>query len=272
MAQERLQAGEVQARLFAAGNPSERPEEIRQAILRVVPEPEHDVPDFLMPESEQGSKVNAIREIQEKDLFRVLQWFSDPETQGHLDPLPKLPKEWSDENEVLASIVDLAKYYDNQGEPEKITALAAVNAKDKALGVATIRWRGDPWVPQGHKIASIERVLVNSKIRGKGIGNQLMDAAELKAFDERGFKEVRVWVMTDDQAGPDKGGRNLYFFRERGYEIIRGTNYSWRKYAELRGLGENAENREALWLSLKSEDWAAREKGRQIKNPSTSGK
>ena len=71
---------------------------------------------------------------------------------------------------------------------------------------------------------------------------------------------MRAWVITDKQAGEDRGGKNLRFFTKRGYEILRGENYKWSDYAKKRELGENSENREALWLSLKREVWEARQK------------
>lgn len=247
-----MAARQEDLRLFSFSG--QREQDIRDAIIRALPSVK--TPDSGGTES---TTVVGVRKVLPKDLPRILVWFSDSETQGHLDPLPKLPEDWKDENQVIQTVLDLGNYYDNQGEPDKIYPVAVTNDKDEPLGVATIRWRGDPWLPKGHKIASIERVVVDPALRGEGVGSRLMSEAEKLVFD-KGYPEVRVWVMTDEVAGADKGGNNLHFFRERGYDIIRGSNYSWRDYAKARNLGENAENREALWLSLKREDWIEREK------------
>lgn len=222
---------------------------------------------FFSPTKPEGPReeieVKIIRELADKDYMRILEWFSHPEVQGHLDPLPQLPEDWNNEDQVRSAILKLHEYYINFGEPGKIAAIVAANIKDKALGAATIRWRGDPWLPRGHKIASIERLIVNPRIQGRGIGSKLSDEAERITFVERDYPEIRAWVFTDRQAGEDRGGRNLRFFTKRGYEILRGENYRWSDYAKKRDLGENSENREALWLSLKREVWEERERARQ---------
>lgn len=237
-------------RLFAVGP---RESEIRDAVIRMLPgEEEHQDPQEPNSEAQETIEVKGIRPVERKDFYRILQWFSDPETQGHLDPLPKLPQDWSNENQVMDAIFDLGKYYDNQGEPEKITTLVAVSEKDKALGVTTVRWRGDPWLPKGHKIASIERLIVNPKIRGLGIGKKLVEECLRMSFDEKDYPEVRAWVMSDDRAGHWE--RNFHFFRSFGFGIMSG-DHTWREYAEKRNLGENAENRDAIWLQLKQDKW-----------------
>lgn len=215
---------------------------------------------FKRPDSSDGGKeeiqVTSIRPIDERDYPRILEWCSDPETQGHLVPLPQLPDDWTDKDQVNKTLYKLHEYYINLGEPEKITALTAENQKHKALAVVTIRWRGDPWRTRGHRnISSVERLVVNPNIRGKRVGSQLMDEAERIAFVDREVPEIRAWVMTDEKAGADRGGKSLRFFQKRGYDYVRGENYRWSDYAKKRGLGENSEGREGVWVSLKREDW-----------------
>lgn len=247
----------------------EHDEEIRQAVLRMV-DSEKAADQEQQPEGGERIEVTGVRLVQPKDLYRILQWFSDPETQGHLDPLPRLPADWSDENQVMEAVLDLGKYYDNQGEPEKITALAAVTDKDKALGVATVRWRGDPWLPKGHKIASIERLIVNPKVRGKGVGSRLVEESLDMIFGkERDYPEVRAWVMSDDRAGHWE--RNFHFFRNLGFGVMAG-DHTWREYAQKRGLGENTENRDAVWFQLKREKWEKMKLEQPSKISFTSGK
>lgn len=251
---------DIQPLLFTANG--KREAEYRSAIIKMLPD-NH--------ESDQGDRgsvketigVEKVRPLEKKDLMKILPWFDDPEASRHLEPLPKLPKDWNDVNEVMDAVLDLGKYYDNHSEPEKITPLVAVNEKDEPLGVATIRWRGDPWGTKGHKIASIERVVVNPRNRGKEIGRQLMEGA-LETVFKNDFPEVRVWVFVDDKAGEDKGGRNLHFFHNiLGFDVLRGENYRWSDYAKKRRLGENVENREAFWLSLKNENWEVAKKNRK---------
>lgn len=245
-----------------------RPESLR--LFSVGPEDEvRDTMLRMLPDQETSEVINVarVRILEPKDLIRVLPWFADPETQGHLDPLPKLPQDPEDENQLMEAIKDLAVYYDNKGEPDKITATAAVNEKDKPLGVLTIRWRGDPWLPKGHKIASIERVVVNPKIRGKGVGTRLVEDALEKVFgEERDYPEVRAWVMSDERAGHWE--ENFRFFRKFGFIIMPGAK-TWREYAEIRGLGENAENRDAIWLQLKKDKWEAEKKKRALATAAT---
>lgn len=195
-------------------------------------------------------RVANIRPVQPKDYIHILRWFTDPDSQAHLSPLPELPKDWNDEEQVIESIHYLGQYYTNEGEPEKITALAAVNEKDKPLGVTTIRWRGDPWVPKGHKIASIERLLVNPRIRGKGVGSKLVERALEIAFKDKDYPEVRTWVMSDELA---RGwGRIIELFARFGFDQILDQDRSWKKYQEKRGMVPD--NRDAKFLSLKREE------------------
>ena len=229
---------------------------------------------FKRPDSSDGGKeeiqVTSIRPIDERDYPNILEWCSDPETQGHLVPLPQLPDDWTDKDQVDKALYKLHEYYINLGEPEKITALVAANSKDRPLGVGTIRWSGDPFMPRGHKIASVERLVVNPRIKGRAIGTKVAEAC-ITEISERGYTEVRVWVMTDEQAGEDRGGRNLRFFRKLGFEFLRSDNHSWPEFAKKRGLGENAENRDGIWLSLKIEDWKKR-KAEQQPEQATSDK
>lgn len=202
-------------------------------------------------------KFGGIRPVQgERDYENILSWFSDPETVRHLDTFPDLPTNWTDDEQVKKAMFKLHEYYINFGDdPEKITALAAVDQKDDTLGVETIRWRGDPFIPRGSKIkiAGIERLIVDPAMRRKGIGANLVNEALRMAFKDKGYDEVRAWVFSDEQAGD--WNVNFQFFRELGFEIYGGPHKTWREYAKARGMGENEQDRDAIWLSIKRKTW-----------------
>lgn len=205
-------------------------------------------------------KLKLIRPIlqPEKDLESILAWFSDPETVRHLDTFPDLPKDWEDDEQIKKAMFKLHEYYLNFGDdPKKITALVAVDEKDGILGVETIRWRGDPFIPRGSKIkiAGIERLITDPLMRRKGIGSSLVNEALRTAFEERNYDEVRAWIFSDDQAGD--WSANFEFLRNLGFSIYGGPNKTWREYAKARGMGENEQNRDAIWLSIKRKVWEA---------------
>lgn len=227
-------------------------QDMRRAVLQTLPD---DQEDDGIPEGKEPIEIYGVRLVQPKDLLRILRWFDDPETQRHLSPLPKVPQDWSDPNQVTEGQVDLANYYSNQGEPKKITSLAAVNEKDKVLGVVTIRWKGDPWKgdpPEGERIASIERLLVNPKIRGRGIGERLIDEALEEIFGRKNYPEARTWIMSDEEA-PGWGRIVEFFTNKFGFEELLHPDRSWAKYQERRGM--EPDGRDAKWHVLKKVGW-----------------
>lgn len=205
----------------------------------------------------EEKEVTGIRPVKLGDLLRVLSWFSDADTRNHLSPLPDLPEDWSNGDQLMVGQYSLAKYYDNDGESKKITPLAAVNKNDKALGVLTVRWKGDPYIdPKKHRIASIERVLVEPELRREGVGKKLVEKALEVIFDERKYPEVRLWVMTDEIA-PGWGGI-VEFFAQFGFRQIKDEDVSWAKYQEVRGI--KPDGRDAWWFKMEKEEWEAYKK------------
>lgn len=215
---------------------------------------------------EQGDiEVKTIRPVDLKDYTRILGWFSDPETRGHLDIFPDLPTDWNDPEQIKKAMFRLHEYYLNFGDdPKKIAALAAVDQRDEIVGVETIRWRGDPFIPKGSKIkiAGIERLIVDPEVRRKSAGSKLVKESLRMAFVDGGYDEVRAWVYSDEQAGD--WNINFQFFRKLGFDIYGGTHKTWREYAEARGMGENEQNRDAIWLSIKRKTWEAKKPVSQL--------
>lgn len=177
-----------------------------------------------------------------RNIRTILEWTHDPETRGNLDPAPGIPVydeegqiktyrevNFEDEREVDHAVADLAKYYYNSGEPEKITPLLALNQKGKVLAAATIRWSGNPYGPQKHKYAYIERIIVDPKLRGLGLGTQIRHEAEALA-DENGYVEKRTWVMRDIPGWE----RVFKWFIEDGYRGVQGPDGDWEKFIERR--------------------------------------
>ncbi len=201
-------------------------------------------------------QVKTVREITEPDYTNILHWVSVSETRKHLDPPPaRAILDWTNEADIKAGLQELSQYYQNKEEdPQKITPVVAINDRDESIGVLTIRWRGDPYVPKDRKIASIERFVVNPELQERGVGTQLMLAAlEIIFSHYKGYvngesaKEVRLWVMSDELAGDWQ--RNFSFFRRFGFEVMKGN---WKEYAAKRGI---ATDRDALWLQLTREKW-----------------
>ncbi|MCL4352917.1 GNAT family N-acetyltransferase [Patescibacteria group bacterium] len=200
-------------------------------------------------ERQERSRVAEVRSIELGDMQHILKWIAaDPEIRKHLDPVPSLPKNWADTNEVSACCVELWNYYTNSGEPKKITPLAAVNPLGELLGVETLRWRGDPSVDLASGIASLERLIVRPESQRCGVGTTLVATAlEYAFYRHRGYggkgaREVRAWVMSDERAG--SWSRNYQFFRGLGFQIVPSVPH-WPEYAEKRGIKTD---RDAIYL------------------------
>lgn len=223
--------------------------------------------NYVNPNPE--TKIHWLHQVKGtyRNLKAILEWVHDPETREHLDPAPGVPVfdsegnlvgynpvNFEDEKEIDRAVADLARYYYNGGEPEKITTLLSVNQKGKALGAITIRWRGVAYGPQKHKFAYIERWIDNPKIRGRGVGGELLDEA-LRIAKDKNYREVRTWVMTDVDSV--SLGRVLGAFFSRGFEQLSGPDSDWGKYVERRikeGKQMPPTNREAKQLILRGED------------------
>lgn len=217
---------------------------------------------------EQGAKRLLPEEVQRTyaTLQTILQWSCDEETRKHLDPAPgvstyndkgeitasRIPN-WRNQHEVDNAIADLARYYFNWGEAQKITSLLAKDQKGKLLGVATIRWKGDPYVEPNPRVASIERLIVDPALKRKGIGTTLVATAVEIAFHKRQYddrkggkiwaREVRAWIMSDELAG--QWQNNFSFFRKLGFRIYKRAH--WPEFAAGRDIQTN---RDAIWLSI----------------------
>jgi len=213
-------------------------------------------------------------------LRSILEWTSDSQTRGHLDPAPGIPvynkvgeiidhrsPNFENKDDVDRAVAELATYYFNKGKPHKIKPLLAVNispsGREDLTGVLTLRWKGDPYVPTGHDIASIERLIVAPKKRVKGVGTKLAATAIEYAFnihkgygkepENKGAEEIRTWIMTDRLAGDYS--ININFFFHLGFKFLRSPYGHWSEYAKL--INEKSD-REAIWLSLKKEEWDAK--------------
>jgi hypothetical protein len=199
----------------------------------------------------------------------------ESDTSGHLDPLPGVlvpdgdeedyrEPNWKDAKEVDIAIAELAKYYFNKGQPEKMLPFFSVDQKNQLIGVGTIRWRGDKYVPKDQRIASIERVIVNPDKRDKGSGLRLVSCMIDYAFEHyqgyqfnQGAKEIRTWIMSDRQAG--NYSRNETFFSEKlGFEMMKGLGEAGR-YADWKAYANEKlnlkTNRNARWWKLTKEKW-----------------
>lgn len=215
---------------------------------------------------ESDLPINIRYGILPSDLEPILEWAQDPETQGHLDPLPYLP-DWKNPKDVEKAKNELADYYINKGDDiKKIMPIVATDQSGMPLGVLTIRWRGDPFNPVDVRVPSIERLIVDPNNRKKGIGTKLIERASKMAFTEYKYrnglpaKEIRAWVMTEEANGkPIDYQNNLNLFFRLGFYIYSGSRAhyehpSWDEYLKKRNMP--IENRgKALWLTLKRDDW-----------------
>jgi GNAT superfamily N-acetyltransferase len=214
--------------------------------------------------SPERYEIAKIRPIEEEDYLHILHWTSDPETASHLVPPPEIPQNWKREDEVDQAVEKLGRYYRNYDEKDesdqtKVTPLVAENALGTPLGVETIRWRGDPYVPKWKGIASVERLVVdpNPDVRRQGVGSELMVAALYVAFEKytgyngQGATQVRAWVMTDAQAGDYS--KNINFMHKLGFDILQGNDITWERYCAKRGM--DSEGRNAIWWVIKREKW-----------------
>lgn len=203
------------------------------------------------------ARVTLIRGIQSSDFLHILKWQSDEETRIHLDPPPaRKITDWNNIGEINQGMQELQEYYRNRDEdPKKITPLVAINSNSDPIGVLTIRWRGDPLISKDSRVASFETFMADPALKGKGIGTQLLSAALDVAFNiYRGYsggqaaKEVRLWVMSDVQAGIWQN--NYALFRKFGF-VPRGEGV-WKEIADKRGIKTD---RDAIWLKLPWEKW-----------------
>lgn len=231
---------------------------------------------YLRPEDKEEWRLETKRMY--GYLKSILYWaynkdsegkpLEDSDTQGHLDPLPGIrvhngediyrEPNWEDPREVDQAVAELAIYYFNEGQPEKMMPVFIVNEEDEdeLLAVGTIRWRGDKYVPKEKRIASIERVIVNPDHREEGVGFRLVSSMIDYAFHEyQGYqgsqsaKEIRTWIMADREAGDYR--KNERFFEDKlGFRLMAGD---WKKYANER-LNLKTD-RNARWWTLSEEVW-----------------
>lgn len=197
-------------------------------------------------------------------LRTILQWTSDPRIRGHLDPPHGVPvpdeegdvvyriPDWRNVDDIDHAVADLAKYYFNSGEPQKITPFIVVDEqKDNLLAVATDRWKGDPYNPEG-RIAGIEMVMVDPSHWGEGIATKLLATISEYSFDYgyngKGAREIRVWVMEDEKAGDYRPNRRL--FRKLGFQAVPNAPH-WPEYAKQRKI--KTKRGDASWFRLKPE-------------------
>lgn len=212
------------------------------------------------PADSKESEIPAlsIRGVIPTDLVEILQWSADPEVRGHLDPAPRIPEDWGSEEDLLGCVIELNDYYKNQDDDrKKITPLVAVNDKDEPVGVLTIRWRGDPYVPKGSsRVASIERFIVNPQEQGHHVGTVLLASAIEHVFESGYYginsdlpaQELRAWTMEDEQAGDWR--KNVNLMKKFGFQPIPGSN--WQDYARRRNL-ETGGRGNGTWWRLKPE-------------------
>lgn len=214
--------------------------------------------------------VERIRLVQPGDYEQILRWVSNPEVGKHLDPLPDLPNNWDNREEVDRAVGSLGGYYNNASESKyNVTPLAAVNQNGRLLGVGTIRWQGDPYVPASTHTASIERIIVDPNHFDEGIGTTLVttmiELAFNRGYSGRGAEQIRAWVMNDEQARPWE--RNFNFFDSFGFRIVRNAP-QWKEFVQewaKRRTTQIETNRDALWLYLTGENYnAAKERNPYI--------
>lgn len=210
---------------------------------------------------ERAVTVETARRVKPKDYETILHWSADPEVRGHLSPAPKLPSDWNDNEQILECVLDLHDYYTNAGEPSKITPIAVVNERDDIEAALTIRWRGDPFVPLGRRIAAIERFIVKPESQGQHVGTKTLATALEHAFNARYYganhdqpaDEVRAWTMEDEEAGDWR--RNVNLMRKFGFQPIPDSN--WPDYKQKRGLEDDGRGN-ATWWKVKKEWYEAK--------------
>lgn len=220
-----------------------------------------------MTRKEHGElQVPEIRRVQRTDLKYILNWLSDPETRKHLSPLDEVKDIPQSEAGRMDAIAHLADYYfDNRGKPQKIGPLVALDGQKTPLGAVTMRWSEDPYIGDRPRTAGLERLVVDPKLRRRGVGTSLIKRALEIAFSEgegapykgRGADEVRLWVMArkGGEMVPDYH-QNIEFFRGFGFRTVPGDP-EWGAYAKKKGLPID-EGDEAYWMMLPREEYKAR--------------
>lgn len=233
--------------------------------------------DFLPNEPLDKSKWKKTTLQYYDYLKHIVMWSIEPETRGHLDPAPGIPMynsehqlvgerapDLNNEMEMDMAVAELAKYYFNEGEPEKIKPLIITETEgdsENIAGVITIRWRGDKFIPSSkRRVASLERLIVDPSKRQEGFGLKLTASAIEYAFygykgysseSGNGAEEVRAWIMADRTAGNFQINIDL-FMNKLGFRILQSPNTDWRDYAEKIGI---ITDRNALWFNLKKDEW-----------------
>jgi GNAT superfamily N-acetyltransferase len=213
-------------------------------------------------EHESLSRIEVIRGISDSDLLQILHWVDDPETARHLEPVPYVPEDWNDEAQVERATQELRNYYRNVGvdgvaEPQKIMPFVGANNNGEILSVATMRWKGDPFVSEigGGRIASIERLITNPDHRGRGNALVLLSTMIEYAlwdydryYNNQGAKEVRLWIFQDQEAGDWTPNYNL--IRALGFNPVP-KHPNWREFAQEYGFDSGG--REAGWYFVNEE-------------------
>lgn len=185
----------------------------------------------------------------------------DPTIAPHLDSLP-VPNS-SKPEDIQQAAQEIVWYYKNKSDhpdvQSQILPLVARNVFDDMLGVLTIRWEGDRFIPKSAlQIASIEGLLVDPKERRQGIATRLLKEALHIIFEEQKYDEVRAWVLTDAKAGNYQPNIDLFLNRLHFSLVADDPNAalhdsSWKDYQKKRGI--DVDDRSAIWFCMKREKY-----------------
>lgn len=175
--------------------------------------------------------------ISEVDIETFYGWFQNEESSRHFDP-------------KFTTLEECKEYY---RQPDSVF-LVARNFDGEPIGVLTVK--KDPFIKEERKVAYIEKMIVNPKLKNKGIGTVLLSTTLDHLFgkdNQDGWEECRAWIMTDKQSG--SWWDNYYFFiNNAGFQIV--NDYPlWSQYS--REVDGKEVDREALWLYTNSNLWNA---------------
>ncbi|HMS22933.1 MAG TPA: hypothetical protein PKA38_04210 [Candidatus Levybacteria bacterium] len=198
----------------------------------------------------EKSRVEAVRRFNFEDTENVLR-LMDEEALGHLSPTPYVPN-WEDPRDIRKAVGEFYNYSINLGDDsKKFIPTVAVNPMGEVIAFAGMRLRGDPFVPAGRRIASLERLVVGQEHRQHDVATIFVASLAQDMFTNGHYGqnsdfpavEIRAWTMEDEKAGDWR--RNHSFMKKMGFQPIPDSN--WPDYRAKRGIPDDGRGNATQW-------------------------